>query len=123
MPDYDYYSPENVRVATDGLRESSAKWKTLSQRMAEVSTVAGQQTLQQSAFAIIVDGPISGNTTLSLHHAYEQEFKKLTALYGEAEGQFQAMGKALERNAEWYEDADETSAQSFDGIAQTDWPH
>ncbi|WP_430789733.1 hypothetical protein [Actinoplanes sp. G11-F43] len=123
MPEYDYYSAKNIRVATDGLREASANWHDLAEQMSRVAALARLQTLGRSAFMILVDGPVSGATSQDLHGAYQREFEKLAGLFQEAGEQFTAMSAALEQNAEWYEDADAESAQSFDGIARGSWPH
>ena len=121
--DYNWYSDKNVRVATDGLREAAKNWHDLADRMTAVLTAAAQQSLQTSAFSVIVDGPVGPATASDLQGAYQQEFDKLTRLFKEAAIQFDAMGNALKENADWYEDADENSAQSFDGISKGDWPH
>ncbi|HWS36136.1 MAG TPA: type VII secretion target [Actinoplanes sp.] len=123
MPDYNYYSARNIEVATDGLREASANWAELARQMGVVAATAGRQSLDQSAFVVLVDGPVSIATSADLYQAYTREFEKLTALFTAAKVQFSAMSAALEQNAEWYEEADAESAQSFDGIAQGDWPH
>ncbi|GIF24457.1 putative YcjX-like family ATPase [Actinoplanes tereljensis] len=123
MPDYNWYSDKNVQVASDGLREAAKNWHDLADRMTTVSTSANQQTLEMSAFTVIIDGPVGTATASDLYNAYQQEFQKLTGLFKEAAIQFDAMGTALKENADWYEDADENSAQSFDGIAKGDWPH
>jgi hypothetical protein len=123
MPEYNYFSAENIRVATEGLRESSANWFALASRMDGVSKVAELQTLEESAFMVLVDGPIGVAASRDLHQAYLHEFEKLTSHFREAKAQFEAMSTALRVNADWYEDADAESAQSFDGITQGDWPH
>jgi hypothetical protein len=123
MPEYNYYSAENIRVATNGLRTSSANWFKLATQMDGVSRIAELQTLEESAFMVLVDGPVGVAASRDLHQAYMHEFEKLTSLFREAKAQFEAMSAALRQNADWYEDADAESAQSFDGIAQGDWPH
>ncbi|GIM94073.1 WXG100 family type VII secretion target [Paractinoplanes toevensis] len=123
MPDYNWYSDKNLKVASEGLREAAKNWHDLADRMTAVSTSAGQQGLQMTAFTVIIDGPVGTATASDLHNAYQQEFDKLNRLFKEAAVQFDAMGNALKENADWYEDSDENSAQSFDGIAKGDWPH
>lgn len=120
--EYNWYSEKNVRVATNGLREAAKNWHRLADRMKSVSTLASQQTLELSAFTIIIDGPIGVATASDLHNAYRKEFDKLNGLFREAVVQFDAMGNALKENADWYDDVDANSAQSFDGIAKGDWP-
>ncbi|AEV82378.1 hypothetical protein ACWT_1360 [Actinoplanes sp. SE50] len=121
--DYNWYSTQNVRVATEGLRESGRKWHGLADRMASVSSTAARQHLDQSAFSVVIDGPVGSAATSDLQDAYQQQFDRLNRLFAAAVEQFDAMGAALKRNADWYEDADADSAQSFDGIAAGDWPH
>jgi uncharacterized protein YukE len=123
MSDYNWYSPQNIKVATAGLRKAAENWHDLAGRMATVATTASQQTLPLSAFTIIIDGPISVATASDLHNAYQKEFDKLNRLFKEAAVQFEAMSRALKQNADWYDDADANSAQSFDGIAKGDWPN
>jgi hypothetical protein len=120
--DYNWYSEKNIKVATDGLRQSANNWHDLADRMTTVSSLAAQQTLEASAFTIIIDGPVGVATASDLHSAYQKEFDKLNGLFKEAVVQFDAMGNALKENADWYEDADANSAQSFDGIAKGHWP-
>lgn len=123
MGDYDYFSPENVRVATEGLRTASTNWMRMALQMRSVASAAAQQKLEPSAFVVLLDGPIAPATTIDLHNAYTQEFEKLTSLFQEAGAHFTMLSTALAENADWYEDADAQSAQSFDGIAEGDWPH
>jgi hypothetical protein len=121
--DYNWYSHKNVEIATDGLRKAATNWHDLAHRMMTVATTASQQTLEQSAFTIIIDGPVGVATSSDLHNAYQKEFDKLTGLFKEAAAQLDAMGSALKENADWYDNVDADSAQSFDGIAKGDWPH
>ena len=123
MSDYNWYSDKNIKVATAGLRKAADNWHDLAVRMATVATTTSQQTLPLNAFTIIIDGPIGIGTATALHNAYQKEFEKLTRLFMEAAGQFDAMSKALKQNADWYDDADANSAQSFDGIAKGAWPN
>lgn len=120
--DYNWYSEKNTEVATDGLRKAAENWHDLAQRMGKVATLASQQTLPQSAFTVIIDGPVGVATSSDLHRAYQKEFDKLNRLFKEAAAQFDAMRGALKRNADWYDGADADSAQNFDGIAKGDWP-
>jgi NAD(P)H-hydrate repair Nnr-like enzyme with NAD(P)H-hydrate epimerase domain len=120
--EYDWYSGTNVEVATDGLREAARNWHDLAGRMTAVASLGSQQTLEASAFTIIIDGPVGAATAGDLHDAYQKEFDKLNGLFREAIVQFTAMGDALKENADWYEDVDAEAAQSFDGIATGHWP-
>ncbi|MGC9670634.1 hypothetical protein ACNTMW_29325 [Planosporangium sp. 12N6] len=120
--DYNWYSEKNIAVATDGLRKAAKNWNDLADRMTTVSTLASQQTLELSAFTVIIDGPVGIATASDLHNAYQKEFDKLTGLFKEAVVQFEAMSNALKQNADWYDGADADSVQNFDGIAKGDWP-
>jgi hypothetical protein len=117
MPDYNWFGDEMVQVATEGLREEAKKWHDLADRMGDVSSAALAQSLQAPAFSVIVDGPVGFATTSDLNGAYQKMYDWLNSLFQQAVVQFDAMGAALKANADWYDDADENSAQNFDSIA------
>ena len=117
MGDYNWFSEENVQVATEGLRDEAKKWHGLADRMASVASLAAGQGLQPSAFSVIVDGPIGSATTSDLNGGYQKMFDWLNALFQQGAVQFDAMADALKHNADWYDDADANSAQNFDAIA------
>ncbi|BFU42334.1 hypothetical protein [Krasilnikovia sp. MM14-A1004] len=121
--DYDWYSEKNLQIATDGLRRAAKNWHDLSDRMGRVAALASRQVLGQSAFSVIIDGPLGSATASDLHSAYTKELEKLIGLFMEAVLQFDAMSNALKENADWYDDADAASAQNFDRIALGDWPN
>jgi hypothetical protein len=115
--DYNWFSKENVRVATEGLRDEAKKWHGLADRMTSVASLAAGQGLQPSAFSVIVDGPIGSATTSDLNSGYQKMFDWLNALFQQGVVQFDAMADALKKNADWYDEADANSAQNFDEIA------
>lgn len=117
MPDYNWFSDEAVQVATQGLREEAKKWHGMADRMGTVSSAASLQSLQPAAFSVIVDGPVGIATTSDLNGAYQKMYDWLNSLFQQGVVQFDAMGEALKANADWYDDADENSAQNFDAIA------
>jgi hypothetical protein len=123
MPDHNYYSARTVKVATSGLRDAAGNWRDHANTMATVEQTAAGLHLGVSAFTVIIDGPVGIGTATALQSAYDAEYQKLTGLFKEAVPQFHAMAKALKENADWYDDVDADSAQSFDGIAKGDWPH
>jgi len=115
--DYNWFSNENVRVATEGLREEAKKWHGLADRMTSRDALAAGQGLQPSSFSVIVDGPIGSATTSDLNSGYQKMFDWLNALFQQGAVQFDAMADALKKNADWYDEADANSAQNFDEIA------
>ena len=123
MGDHNYYSSCEVRVATKGLRDAAASWHDFADSMVTVSTAASGLHLDVSAFVVITEGPVGLGDATALQAAYDGEFTKLNGLFKEAVTEFDAMGDALKGNADWYEDVDADSAQSFDDIAKGDWPH
>ena len=116
MGDYNWFSEEAVQVAADGLRAEAKKWHGLADRMAGVSGTAQGQGLQASAF-VVTDALTGAVTALDLKDGYDKMYEWLNALFAQAVGQFDAMGAALSKNADWYEQADANSAQNFDKIA------
>src|SRR6476620_3307178 len=103
MGDYNWFSKESVQVATEGLREEAKKWEGLTDRMLSVASLAAGQSLQPSAFSVIVDGPIGVATTSDLNGGYQKMFDWLNALFQQGAVQFEAMAVALKNNADWYE--------------------
>ena len=116
MGDYNWFSAEAVEVAADGLRTEAKKWHSLADRMDGVSGIAQGQGLQPSAF-VVTDALTGLVTAGDLKSGYDKMYEWLNALFSQAVDQFDAMGAALNKNAEWYEQADENSAQNFDRIA------
>ena len=114
--DYNWFSEEAVQVATDGLRAEAKKWHGLSDRITVVSTNARNQALQASAFAV-TDALTGAVTATDLKAGYDQMYAWLTSLFRQAAVEFDQMGDALRKNADWYEHADANSAQNFDSIA------
>jgi hypothetical protein len=117
MGDYDWFSDSAIEVATEGLREEATKWHGLADRMITVSTQAADQGLKPSAFMILVDGTLGLGLTEDLHDSYQGMYDWLNLLFKQAVTEFDAMGNALKKNADWYEHADATSTQNFDSIA------
>ncbi|OJF10315.1 type VII secretion target [Couchioplanes caeruleus] len=117
MPDYNWFSDENIQVAADGIRAEAKKWYDLSDRMTTVSNAAKDQTLTVGAF-VVTD--ISGVVTAAdLSSAYNQMHTWLNGLFSQAVDEFDKFGKALMQIADWYEESDENSAQNFDEIASS----
>jgi hypothetical protein len=123
VPDHNYYSTAEVKVASNGLRDAARNWHGYADTMVTVAQAAAGLHLEISAFTVIIDGPVGIGTATALQSAYDAEYRKLTGLFNEAVGEFDSMGNALRKNADWYDDVDADSAQSFDGIAKGDWPH
>jgi hypothetical protein len=116
MTDYNWFSDQAVQVAADGLRAEAKKWHGLADRMNAVSSAARNQSLQITAF--VVTDPLTGVVTAAdLKSGYDKMFDWLNALVQQAAVEFDRMGDALHKNAEWYEHADADSAQNFDTIA------
>ncbi|MFI7602344.1 hypothetical protein [Actinoplanes sp. NPDC049681] len=118
MGDYNWFSEENLQVATEGLYEEAKKWEGLADRMLSVVSLAAGQSLQPSAFSVIVDGPVGLATTSDLNGGYQKMFDWLNALFQQGAVQFEAMAVALKNNAEWYDHTDANTAQNFDDIAK-----
>ena len=118
-----WFSDKYVHVALDGLRDAAQAWHGFADDMTTVSTAANGLSLMTTAFAVIVDAPVGIVTAQALQTAYQNEFDKLTGLFQQAITEFDAMGRALKENAEWYEDVDANSAQDFDAISKGHWPH
>lgn len=116
MSDYNWFSDQAIQVAADGLRAEARKWHELADRMSTVSSNARGQGLQASAFAV-TDALTGAVTAADLKSAYDKMYDWLNTLFVQAAVEFDAMGSALGRNAEWYENADADSAQNFDAIA------
>ena len=115
MPDYDWFSDENIQVAANGIRDEGTKWFELSYRMGTVSSAAKGQTLTVAAFAVTdITGPI---TAFDLSSAYQQMYDWLNGLFTEGVTEMDKFGQALKKVADWYEESDENSAQNFDEIA------
>ncbi|BCJ47022.1 hypothetical protein GCM10010168_34580 [Actinoplanes ianthinogenes] len=115
MTDFDWYDPDVVEVAVDGLREESKKWFGLADRMTVVASQARLLALDSVAFAVT---DVSGRATAAdLQAGYEAMHSWLSRLFGEASDQFDAMAVALSSNADEYENGDNTSAKTFDDIA------
>ncbi len=115
MTDYNWFSEEVIEVAADGLREEARKWFEMSDRMARVATLAGGQNLELSAFTVTdVTGPV---TASDLKHGYDRMHVWLSGLFRQAVGEFESLGEALNKCADWYETTDANRAQDFDTIA------
>lgn len=123
MSDHDYYSKAEIRTATNGLRTAAKNWHGFADTMSTVSSTTNGLHLPVSAFAVLIDGPVDIATATALQSAYDAEFTKLSGLFREAVQEFESMGHALKENADWYDDVDARTAQSFDGIAKGDFPH
>src|SRR3954468_23930982 len=116
MSDYNWFSHEAVQVAADGLRQEAKKWHSLADRMATVSSNGRNPALQVTAFAV-TDALTGVVTAADLKSGYDKMYDWLNALFQQAVHEFDAMGDALGKNADWYEHADANSAQNFDAIA------
>ena len=115
MPDYNWYSDENIQAAADGIRKEGTKWFELSDRMSTVSGAAKDQTLQVTAFAVTdLTGPV---TAYDLSSAYQKMYEWLNSLFSEGVTEMDKFGEALKKIGDWYEESDENSAQNFDEIA------
>jgi hypothetical protein len=115
VTDYNWFSEEAIEVAADGLRAEAKKWFAMSDRMAEVATLAAGQNLELSAFAVTdITGPV---TAFDLQHGYDKMHVWLTELFRQAVGEFESLGEALNTCADWYETTDANRAQDFDSIA------
>jgi hypothetical protein len=118
MSDYNWFSHQAVQVATEGLRDEGKKWHGLSDRMSTVSSNAANQSLQVTAFAV-TDALTGAVTALDLKSGYDKMYEWLNSLFNQAVVEFDNMGDALRKNADWYEHADANSAQNFDAIAKS----
>ncbi|MDT4992528.1 MAG: hypothetical protein QOH97_2420 [Actinoplanes sp.] len=115
MGDYNWFSHQNIEVAADGMRDEAKKWYRFSDDVTAVSSVAQSLNLEASAFAVTdISGVVS---TFDLKAGYDKMYEWLNALFQQAATEFEGMGKALVKNAEWYERSDADSAQNFDQIA------
>lgn len=115
MGDYNWFSHQNIEVAADGMREEAKKWHRFSDGVTAVSSVAQSLNLEASAFAVTdLSGAVS---TFDLKAGYDKMYEWLNALFKQAATEFDSMGEALVKNAEWYEHSDANSAQNFDQIA------
>jgi hypothetical protein len=114
--DFAWYDPDVVEVAVEGLRDESTKWHDLSERMGAVAIGAQRQTLSESAF-MVSDALVGAVTARDLLRGYMAMHEWLNTLFGEGARQFASMADALRKNADEYEHADRTSAESFDEIA------
>jgi len=115
--DYNWFSKQAVQVAVEGLRGEAGNWHDLSARMDKVRAGASAQTLKASAFSVI--DVSTGATQSDLCNAYTKMHQQLVGLFGQATVEFDKFGEALSKWAQWYERADENSAQDFDAIART----
>ena len=117
MTDFNWYAEGVVDVAVEGIRAEARKWYALADRMAAVSVSARNQSLQTSAFAVTdLAGPV---TAVDLKTGYDKMYEWLNALFEQAAREFDAMGTALRKNADEYQEADNESAKSFDDIARS----
>jgi len=115
MTDYNWFSEENIEVAAEGLRDEAKNWFEMSDRMAAVAARAAGQTLEITAFAVTdVTGPV---TAADLKQGYDKMHDWLTALFRQAVGEFESLGEALNKCADWYETTDANRAQESDSIA------
>jgi hypothetical protein len=115
VTDYNWFSRETVQVATEGIRAEAKKWYGLSDRMTTVSTLAADQNLELTAFAVTdISGPV---TAADLKSGYDKMYNWLNALFKQAVTEFDTFGDALVKCADWYETSDANSAQNFDEIA------
>lgn len=117
MGDYNWFSNQNIEVAADGMRDEAKKWHRFSDGMAAVSSVAQRLDLEASAFAVTDLSAVV--STFDLKAGYDKMYEWLNALFQQAATEFDSMGKALAKNAEWYERSDAGSAQNFDQIAMS----
>jgi len=116
MSDYNWFSQQAVQVATEALRDEAKKWHELADRMGAVSASAKNQSLQVTAFAV-TDALTGAVSAEDLKSGYDRMYEWLDSLFKQAIVEFDNMGQALRRNADWYEHADANSAQNFDAIA------
>lgn len=117
MTDYNWFSSGAIQVATEGLRAEAKKWYGLSQRMDVVSSNAANQALSVAAF--VVTDLTGGVTAVDLKSGYDKMHDWITSLFKQAAVEFDSMGDALKKNADWYERADADSVQRFDSIASS----
>jgi hypothetical protein len=115
MTDYNWFSDTSIEVAVDGIRAEAKKWFELSDRMSGVASQTANQRLEMSAFAVTdLTGPV---TAADLKSAYDKMQHWLDNLFRQAGTEFEHFGEALKKVADWYERADENSAESFDEVA------
>jgi hypothetical protein len=116
MTDYNWFSSGAIEVATEGLREEAKTWHHLSDRMSDVASNAARQSLAPSAF-VVTDLITGAASAADLKAGYDRMNDWLNSLFKQAAVEFDRMGAALRKNADWYERADAESAQDFDAIA------
>ncbi len=116
MSDYNWLSDKAVEVAVDGLEKEAKKWHDLAARMNDVAQGARDQSLQATAF-VVTDALTGAVTASDLKAGYDKMYDWLNSLFAQAAVEFDSMGAALTKNAEWYANADADAAQNFDAIA------
>ncbi|MFC0007726.1 hypothetical protein [Micromonospora siamensis] len=109
------YSRAKVQVATEAIRAEAVKWRKLSDRMQTVARTTGDQNLSPLAF-VVPDPLIGGVSATDLQSAYEKMHSQLTTLFTDAATEFDQFAGALNRNADWYEHAEEDNVANFDKI-------
>lgn len=106
-----------IRVAVQGIRVEARKWFTLSDRMAIVARLTRDQALNASAFTV---SDITGAVTATdLAQAYNKIHLMMIGLFDQATVEFDRIGAALHKCADWYEQTDDTTGKSFDRIARS----
>ncbi|SCE92196.1 hypothetical protein [Micromonospora mirobrigensis] len=109
------YSRAKVQVATEAIRAEAVKWRKLSDRMEAVARTTADQDLSPLAF-MVPDQVIGGISAADLQNAYQKMHSQLTTLFRDAVTEFDQFAGALNRNADWYERAEEDNIANFDKI-------
>jgi hypothetical protein len=94
----------SVEVDPEAVRDEKKIWTELAGKMLDIQRAVARLDLGVTAFFI-------GNFTELLYHpAYSKYWDMTNDRLWQAEGEFELIGKVLERIAESYEETDELSA-------------
>ncbi|SDT56003.1 hypothetical protein [Actinoplanes derwentensis] len=104
-------SSDEVRLIEDALLDEAAKWDRLSKDMAAVQ--AGLAGLELQTTAFFTNDPMKAQMAMA---AYDQVWRLVTTLTGEAAREFNQIGGALRRANDFLQTTDQDSAQDLRGI-------
>jgi hypothetical protein len=113
MTNYSRHSNEATEVTVSGIRDEAKKWHGLSDRMRDVF----DHLFNVRVKALSIVDPLKTLPLYPVGEQYSQSFNEYTGLINGAFNEFAALGDALTKCADVYEETDSKSAKSLDEIA------